>query len=427
MNAVASTGSHRLSHDELLATIADGLRSAQGSLALLLVDLQDPLDLHTQVGFEASAALVNNLAESFRLALGGRGTVVQFSDASCCILIDAVHNSGHARLAAEKLVRAADSTIAAGGLAFAPGLNIGIALHPRDAVEPQALLRKAQLASAAARKRDQRIVVYDEACSAQVLKSAELGVAYSEALETGALAVHYQPKVRIADGSLAGVEALLRWLQNGTYVATPDVFIALAEQSRLIHDTTWYALSNSLRTSAAFSDLGVAVNITPSMLHHREFVEMIETAVHTLKVKPGVLTLELTEGALIADFAEATSRLKHARELGVRVSIDDFGTGYSSLSYFKKIPADEIKIDKSFVMRMLTDKADQRLVQAIITLAHQFDLAVVAEGVENAESLEALSAFGCDYAQGFHFAPALDLERLRTWVDEYCSRNGRIG
>ena len=133
-------------------------------------------------------------------------------------------------------------------------------------------------------------------------------------------------------------------------------------------------------------------------------------------VDGGALTLEITESALIVDFKRAVEKLQRLREIGVRISIDDFGTGYSSLSYFKKIPADELKIDKSFVMRMLTDEADQRLVSTIVNLAHLFKLAVVAEGVENQETLDMLSTMGCDYAQGYLFSPALNEEQLATWL-----------
>ena len=185
--------------------------------------------------------------------------------------------------------------------------------------------------------------------------------------------------------------------------------------SSLIHDTTWYALSNALQQAAAYNDLCVAVNISPSMLHHHDFVEMVRSAVSTWSVKSGGLTLEITEGALIVDFEQATAR-PYCATLGVRISIDDFGTGYSSLSYFKKIPADELKIDKSFVMRMLADEADQRLVETIINLARHFRLDVVAEGVEDQPTLQKLAQMGCDYAQGYLFAPALSVEQLGVWL-----------
>jgi EAL domain-containing protein (putative c-di-GMP-specific phosphodiesterase class I) len=183
-----------------------------------------------------------------------------------------------------------------------------------------------------------------------------------------------------------------------------------------MEETTWYGISNALRLATAQGSLPVAVNISPSMLHHGDFMEMIRSALSAWSVPNGALTLELTEGALLVDFEQAITRFAQLRELGVRVSIDDFGTGYSSLSYFKKISADELKIDKSFVMGMLTDRADEQLVDAIIRLAHQFGLSTVAEGVADEDTLQALAHRRCDCAQGFHIAPALDAEQLSTWL-----------
>jgi EAL domain-containing protein (putative c-di-GMP-specific phosphodiesterase class I)/GGDEF domain-containing protein len=405
-----------LSHRELLTALTEALTRAKGSLALLLIDIADLPTMQARLGFEVSAALVQCLSERFRLALGERGSVLRFGDARFCVLVQGIRNRGHAILAAEKMGRAAEEAMSDAAVTIAPEINIGIALYPLQAADAEGLLRKAQLAAAAVHKRAARLQVFDESCTEQVLKPWELGAAFAEALRSGELQVHYQPKLRIADRRPVGVESLLRWLRGGEPVATPDVFIPLAEEAGLIQDLTWHVLSNSLQQAAASNGLRVAVNITPGMLHHRDFVEMIRSAVATWNVMSGGLTLEITEGALIVDFEEATARLARLRELGVRISIDDFGTGYSSLSYFKKIPADELKIDKSFVMRMLADEADQKLVETIITLARQFRLDVVAEGVENQATLDMLARMGCDYAQGFLFAPALHAEQLAVWL-----------
>jgi diguanylate cyclase (GGDEF)-like protein len=405
-----------LSHRELLTALAGAIQRAEGSLALLLIDIADPRTLQARLGFEVSATLLEHLSERFSQALRERGTVLRFGDARFCVLVRSIRNRGHAVLAAEKLARAAEEAMTDAGLAIAPDINIGIALYPLQAADAESMLRKAQLAAAAGHKRAVRLQVFDESCTEQVLTPWELGDAFAEALRSGELQVHYQPKLRIADGRAVGVEALMRWMRNGRPVATPDVFIPLAEKAGLIEDTTWYALSNALQQATARNGLSVAVNITPGMLHHRDFVEMVRSAVSTWAVKSGGLTLEITEGALIVDFEQATARLARLREFGVRISIDDFGTGYSSLSYFKKIPADELKIDKSFVMRMLSDEADQRLVETIITLAHQFRLDVVAEGVEDQRTLDVLARMSCDYAQGYLIAPALDAKQLEIWL-----------
>jgi EAL domain-containing protein (putative c-di-GMP-specific phosphodiesterase class I)/GGDEF domain-containing protein len=411
-----SGGTPRLSHRQLVQQLDGAMQVPGGSFALLLLTLADLPGLQARIGSEVSGVLVERLAEQIQSALAGRSTVLRFGDAAVCILISAIRNAGHAKLAGEKLVRIAEDVMNDPALMIAPEMNIGIALYPRQASDAESLLRKAQLAAAAARKRAARMQIFDDNCVEQVLTPWKLGGAFAEALRTGGLQVYYQPKVRIADRQTAGVEALMRWSTDGKVIANPDVFIPLAEQADLIQDTTWYTLSNSLQQAATHDNLPVAVNITPGMLHHGDFAEMIRTAVSTWNVPRGGLTLEITEGALISDFEQAMARLNQVRELGVRVSIDDFGTGYSSLSYFKKITADEIKIDKSFVLHMLKEEADRRLVEAILGLARQFSFATVAEGVEDEATLSMLAGMGCDYAQGFLFAPALDSEQLKQWL-----------
>ena len=400
----------------MLTILAELSRPTNASLALLLVDLADIPRLQARLGFEASAELLDLMSQAFVSALKERGRVIRFGDGRFFIIVHAIRNRGHALLAGEKLMRVAEDVMTAAAVSIKPQISIGVALFPSHATEPSTFLRCAQLAAAAAHDQSVRLKVFDDTCEAQVLKPWQLGEAFAKALDIGELSVYYQPKVRIDDFRTAGVEALTRWIVSGETVATPDVFIPLADESGLMNDLTWYVLSNALRTSTELDALPVAVNITPGMLHHPEFLDMVRTAVRTLGIKANHLTLEITEGALIADFDEAITRLKTLRDVGVRISIDDFGTGYSSLSYFKKIPADELKIDKSFILQMLQNPADQRLVQTIITLAEQFKMETVAEGVDDRPTLEALAAIGCGYAQGFLFSPAISASDLSVWL-----------
>ena len=397
------------------------MRVPSASLAAMLIDVADVSKFQARLGYASSAALLQSLCDGFNHALGNRGRVIRLGDGCFCAIVRSMRNRGHAVLAAEKFARTADELFNAAGVAIKPRINIGVSLYPAQATEGEPLLRLAQLAAEASRQRGSRIVIFDDLCDAQVLAPWALGNEFAEALETGGLSVYYQPKVSMLTGLPVGVEALMRWMHDGKPVATPDVFIPLAEEAGLIHSTTWYSLSNALRMSAECGGLAVAVNITPGMLHHREFLDMVSTALSTWGVHDQRLTLEVTEGALIADFTEATVRLKKLREMGIRVSIDDFGTGYSSLSYFKKIPADELKIDKSFVMGMTKDAADHRLVRTIVGLAQHFNLDSVAEGVEDRMTFDALAELGCDQAQGYLFSPALSLERLKTWLASHSS------
>ncbi len=406
----------------MLPALEAALAVAKGTLALLLVDVIDLPALRGRLGFEASSVLLQQLAVQFASVMGARGQVLRFGEGCYCVLVHPVHNRGHAVLAAERLVRAAADTITDSAVVIAPELTVGVALYPSQGASAEELLRKAQLAGTTVRRGGGRVRVFDDGGAAELLNPWALGDRFAEALRGGELQVFYQPKICIANGRASGVEALMRWLQDGRPVATPDVFIPLAEQAGLIQETTWYGISNALPQMAALGGLPVAVNITPGMLHHPEFVEMVRSALSSWNVAPEILTLEITEGALISDFDQAIARLHGLRDLGVRVSIDDFGTGYSSLSYFKKIPADELKIDKSFVMRMSTDEGDQRLVETIISLAQQFKLKIVAEGVEDRATLDMLARMGCDYVQGYLFSPALSAERLALWLKDYSAR-----
>ena len=405
-----------LSHEGVLAVLDDAILGTSGSFALLLIEISDFAVLQARLGFEFSDSIAALLLRHFAVTLSGRGTVYRFGEGRFCAIVHPVRNPGHAELAAERLLRAAEEAINETSVTLAPELTVGIVLHPDQAACAEDLLRHAQLAAASLRGQGRRVQVFEEGCRRQLLQPWELGNTYAKALRAGQLQVYYQPKLRVADCAPVGVEALMRWLDGERPVATPDQFIPLAEEAGLIEDTTWFLFSNALQEAARWPGLGLSVNITAGLLHHRHFVDLVRTALGNWHFDPARLTLEITEGALIADFAEASERLGRLRDLGVRVSIDDFGTGFSSLSYFKKIPADELKIDKTFVLRMLSDVVDQRLVSTIIGLAHQFRLAVVAEGVETQPTLELLAAMGCDFAQGYLFAPAMRRDRLLSWL-----------
>ena len=358
---------------------------------------------------------------SFQDALSERGEVLGLGDGRACVLVRDVRNHGHAVLAAEKLARTADEHFGSAGLVVKPALSLGVAVWPSHAQEAHRMLQMAQIASEGARARKVRVSVFDTGCYEEVVRPWSLSSDFARALDMGELSVYYQPKMLIATELPAGVESLMRWFRDGQTVASPDVFIPLATEAGLIAPATWYSLSNSLRTSKELGDLPVAVNITPEMLHHRDFLDMVRAGVSTWAAQPRALTLEVTEGALIADIDAATQKLNKVRDMGIRVSIDDFGTGYSSLSYFKKIPADELKIDKSFVKKMTSDESDRKLVRTIIDLARHFGLKTVAEGVEDRSTLQSLADLQCDYAQGYLYSPALERSVLEQWLAVYPS------
>jgi EAL domain-containing protein (putative c-di-GMP-specific phosphodiesterase class I) len=326
-------------------------------------------------------------------------------------------------LAANKLLRAGAEPISAGGQHANVRLSVGIAMYPGHARHPEALMQCAEIALLEAWKTSQPSVVYTVGKADELVAGWDLETQLANALEHGDLVMNYQPKLSLPKLEIAGVEALMRWNRPESGNVPPEIFIDLAEMTGQIDPLTRFAFHHALRQLGewpkSLGSIGVAVNVTPSIICNPELVDVIRNAAGLWKIDFKRLTVEVTENALMVDRERSHRVLTEIRELGARISIDDFGTGYSSLSYLKQIPADEIKIDKSFVINMLNDEADRKIVEQIIALGRSFGLAVVAEGVENAEVAARLAAMGCDYAQGFHYARPLPPQEIPAWSQEW--------
>jgi EAL domain-containing protein (putative c-di-GMP-specific phosphodiesterase class I) len=232
--------------------------------------------------------------------------------------------------------------------------------------------------------------------------------------------VYFQPKVALADRRVVGVECLARWEHPVYGPVTPEDFVAVAEHTGQIGQLTELVLRHGLRRAREWADegraLGVAVNVSPRSLADTRWPDQLAALLHEYGVAPERLTLEIGEEALLGDQTRSLEALRRLRVLGVRLSIDDFGTGYSSLALLRRLPINEVKIDKLFVQGMATDTADLAIVRAVVDLARRFDLAVVAEGVESELTLAKLEEIGCDLGQGFLFSRPLPDERLDAWL-----------
>jgi EAL domain-containing protein (putative c-di-GMP-specific phosphodiesterase class I) len=233
----------------------------------------------------------------------------------------------------------------------------------------------------------------------------------------------YQPQVRIDDLRPVGAEGLMRWNSPARGPVSPDLFVPIAERTGQIKKLTIWALNTALRQASqwkhACGELTVAVNVPAGLVAQHDLPDLVENAMQ-LWGKPGVrLVLEITERSLM-DARHSFDILSRIRALGAGVSIDDFGTGYSCLAYFKNIPADELKVDKSFIGGLLTDPASAQITTVITELAHRFGLSVVAEGVEDEATLQALRSSGCDIAQGYLFGQALTSAAMERWLHDGC-------
>jgi EAL domain-containing protein (putative c-di-GMP-specific phosphodiesterase class I) len=242
------------------------------------------------------------------------------------------------------------------------------------------------------------------------------------AIEHNELALYFQPKVSLADGRVTCVEALVRWQHPRYGLVGPDDFVPIAEQTGLIRPLAYWVVDAALRQCNRWRqeglDLAVAVNLSMRNLHDPEVADTIRQLLLRWGIPPARLVIEITESSLMADAARAMEVLGRLRSMGVGIAIDDFGTGYSSLAYLKRLPVDELKIDKSFVAHMARDDNDAAIVRSTISLAHDLGLSVVAEGIEDEETLNRLTALGCDVGQGYFVSRPQPTAVLAQWFED---------
>jgi EAL domain-containing protein (putative c-di-GMP-specific phosphodiesterase class I) len=300
--------------------------------------------------------------------------------------------------------------------------SIGLATADRPGATATSLLREADAAMYSAKRVDGGgHAVYDEVMRSSAQARLQLDSALQRGLQEQQLRLHYQPVVDLQTGHWHGAEALVRWQHPERGLVPPDVFIPLAEQTRLIVPMGDWVLREGLRQLACWrrdgvvtADFVLSVNVSPRQLRGG-FVDSVRTALRESGVPPACLALELTESVLLGESGELTAMLASLRGLGVGLHLDDFGTGYSPLTHLERVPMDQLKIDRGFTAGLLTSPRKVAVVHAIIAMAAAFDVPVTAEGVEVAEQAHLLRAGGCRYAQGYHYAAAADAdETART-------------
>jgi diguanylate cyclase len=297
---------------------------------------------------------------------------------------------------------------------------VGIALYPTHAEDPEILLRHADVAMYAAKESGIGFEVYDEIIDRYKPELLTLVTQVRPAIGEGQFRMYLQPKVHLSDGRVAGAEALIRWEHPTLGRLSPADFIPMVEKTVLLKPLTYWAIEDVVRTLRSWADydvrLPVAVNLSPRSLLDQDLPDLVGGLLERFDVPASLLRLELTESFLVADSGRSDAVLNQLSRLGVGLSIDDFGTGFSSLSYLKRLPIEELKIDRSFVSHMLVRADDFTIVRATIELGRNLGLRVVAEGVQDRETFDRLGDFGCDEAQGFYIAKPLDPEAFWRWL-----------
>ena len=299
-------------------------------------------------------------------------------------------------------------------------VSIGIALYPENGDDVEVLMRRADVAMYVAKGEGTGIELYDVARDPN--SPARLGTvtALREALDHGGLELHYQPKVQLSDGSVVGLEALVRWRHPERGLVPPDEFVPLAERTGLVHKLTAWVLRAALEQVALWWQQGievpVAVNVSMRDLQDTDLAGLVVAELDAHGLPPEALVLEVTESVLVQDPGRAVGMLRELAELGVSSSLDDFGTGYSSLSYLRRLPIDTMKLDRSYVNGLGCDDQETSIVRSLVQLAESLDLDVVAEGVETDVQLEHLRRLGCRSVQGFLLARPMPSAQFDEWL-----------
>ncbi|MBC3881627.1 EAL domain-containing protein [Undibacterium sp. LX40W] len=298
--------------------------------------------------------------------------------------------------------------------------SIGVVHYPLHGNQQNALLRHAELAMYTAKRSNSGYVVYDPALKAHTQQNLSLLAELRHAIEHDELKLYYQPKVKLKDNTISEVEALIRWIHPKRGVIPPDQFIPFAESTGFIGIITEWVIQQALHQRRAWQEkalpLTISINISARDLLNPKLPSVFSELMNRYQAEPHWLSLEITESAIMTDPKSALEVLNQLRIKGLRMSIDDFGTGYSSLAYLKKLPVNELKIDKSFITDMENNPDDAVIVRSTIDLGHNMGLTVIAEGVENQATWDALAHMGCDAIQGYFVSRPLAAETLENWL-----------
>ncbi|WP_250455518.1 EAL domain-containing protein [Caballeronia sp. ATUFL_M2_KS44] len=399
--------------------------AASGSrrpLSVMMMDLDRFKLVNDTLGHPIGDMLLCEVAGRLRAALHRQtDTVARLGGDEFAVLLPE-GDLAAARVVAARMLRALEEPITIEGQLVDVGASIGIVIYPEHGTDMNVLLRRADIAMYAAKRANLGHALYDARHDHNSAERLSLMGELRQAVEHDQLTLYYQPKVDLATHRVTHVEALVRWDHPTRGFVSPDQFIPFAEQTGYIKTITRWVADKAIAQCAAWQaegiELAVSVNVSARELILSSLPEMFQSLLEKHGVAPDRLWIEITESAIMEDPNHAIETLDRLHALGIRLSIDDFGTGYSSLSYLKRMPVDELKIDKSFVMGMTHHKDDETIVRSTIDLGHNMGLKVVAEGVENEAMMQRLNALGCDLAQGFHLSRPLPPAKLAQWLIE---------
>jgi diguanylate cyclase (GGDEF)-like protein len=424
---------HQALHDHLtgLANRALFAQRVSESLAgphsdcttVMLMDLDRFKEINDTLGHHTGDMVLRHVAARLVHVAGDRGTVARLGGDEFAVVCEQPLGTRAAIAFAEELRAAAESPVAVDEMVLEAQASVGITMAPLHGTDAATLLQRADVAMYSAKQHHQGVAVYDPSSDNYTARHLSLMAELRLALAADGLELYYQPQVDMRDGEVRTVEALLRWNHPTHGFIPPDEFIPVAEHSGLMARLTSWVIDTALRQQQAWRaaglDLSVAVNVSARSLMDPNLVAEVESLLRLHGVAADRLVLEVTETGVMTDMARGIDVLHGLAATGCHLSVDDFGTGYSSLSRLARLPVDEVKIDRSFVMGMTSDTSNALIVRSTIDLAHALGLRVVAEGVEDQAAYHALVALDCDVAQGYLLSRPLPAEAIHSWLSEW--------
>jgi diguanylate cyclase (GGDEF)-like protein len=412
---------------QLFATIAEQLTRAQADslwLGLILIDIRGFSNINRAYGFACGDALIEQVNQQLVKTSKNPSLCFHIGNDEFALLVPNINAPSLISIAASQVADQLRTSFIWNDQQIALQVNIGATAtdHPSSNADAQqsieALVFTAEHALSHAKQLNLAFHIEDVKQQTHVATDLSLHTDFKNALFENKLELHYQPQVHFEQQASVCAEALLRWQHPTRGLIPPSQLLPICSQLGLNLDLTKWVINTALRHIHEWPEQSVAnisINISADIIDTFALPELVKNSLKVWGVNPSQLTVEITESAVFNDKNTGFSNLSQLHDIGVNISIDDFGTGYSSLEYFKHIPANEIKIDRSFVSNMHNDEADRKLVKLIIDLAHSFDMHVVAEGVENQNIADLLKSMGCNFAQGYFYSPALPYPEFVQW------------
>jgi len=419
-DTLTNLANRRLFHDRLTQAIEHAIRTNRAA-ALLYLDLDNFKRVNDTLGHEIGDSLLREVAGRLKQCVRKEDTVARPGGDEFTILLNEITTPSDAGMVAEKILNHLREPITISGHPLVVTTSIGITLLPGDGADPNVLTKNADLAMYKAKERGRNnYQFYSEDLNTNAVARLRTEYETRQALENKEFRLFYQPKVSLKTMQIVGVECLIRWDHPERGMLGPDQFIEVAEETGSIIDIgTWvideaFAAAQEINRTSE-SPLHIAINISPRQFRDPNLTTTIRRCIRETDMNPEHIELEITETMLMQDAAAAEETVRNLSDLGVRLAIDDFGTGYSSLSILKRFPINTVKVDKSFVMDIPDNPDDVAITRAVIAMAHELKMEVVAEGVETREQLQFLADLDCEYAQGYLFSrpvPFAEIQKL---------------